>query len=173
LEYFSKRQDQGYRFILLDDISLNSRALAQLNVRSAIETLSRIREVFKFSISDLAAACQVSRQAVYKWISGESSSLEHGNQSRLDDLYAAAELFAARGAVGSPTLLKRRNNAGRTLVETMRAGESAQAWARATLEMLALESQQRAVLDARLRTRRRSVPETEEWGIPIMSESDT
>jgi transcriptional regulator with XRE-family HTH domain len=169
--YFAKRQDQGYRFIHLDNVSALSSS-AQLSLRSTLETLGRIREVFKLSVSDLAAACQVSRQAVYKWMSGESSSLEPENQNRLDDLYRAAELFAIRGVAGSAALLKRKNNGGKTLVEAMRTGESAQIWARSMLDTLALESQQRAMLDARLRARKRTAPVVAEWGIPMMSEND-
>ena len=170
--YLATRQDQGYRLIHLESVSTLSPAAAPLNVRSTIETLARIREVFRLSISDLAAACHVSRQAVYKWISGESSSLEAENQRRLDDLYQAAELFATRGIVGSAVLLRRKDKTGKTLIQTMRAGESAQAWSQEMLDILSLESQQREMLDARLRARERPAPVVEEWGIPMMSEND-
>jgi transcriptional regulator with XRE-family HTH domain len=169
--YLAKRQDRGYRFIHLES-AVTLSPVGPLDVRSTIETLSHIREVFRLSISDLAAACHVSRQAVYKWISGESSSLEPENQNRLDDLYGAAELFAANGIAGSATLLKRRNKMGKTLVETMQAGESAQDWARAMLETLALESQQRAMLESRLRARKRPTPFVSEWGTPVIGESE-
>jgi transcriptional regulator with XRE-family HTH domain len=167
--YLTSRQDQGYRFIHVENFSTVSSSAAQLNVRSTIETLDRIREIFKFSISDLASACMVSRQAVYKWLSG-NSSLEWENQNRLEDLYRAAELFATRGVAGTASLLKRTNNTGRTLVETMRAGDSAQEWARTILDTLELESRQRAMLDARLRARKRPAPAVEEWGTPMLSE---
>jgi transcriptional regulator with XRE-family HTH domain len=78
---------------------------AQLNICSTVETLDRLRQIFRLSVSDLAAACQVSRQTVYKWIGGEPSRVE--NRNRLDDLYGAAELFASRGIMGSAILLKR------------------------------------------------------------------
>lgn len=169
--YFAKRQDHGYRFIHLENVAATSSSIP-LGLRSTLETLGRIRDVFKFSVSDLAAACKVSRQAVYKWLSGESSSLEPENQNRLDDLYRAAELFAIRGVAGSAALLKRKNNEGKTLVEAMRTGESAHAWARTMLDTLTLESQQRAMLDARLRARKRTAPVVVEWGIPMLSEND-
>jgi transcriptional regulator with XRE-family HTH domain len=172
ITYLAERQDQGYQFVQLENGSalLSS---AQLDVRSTLETLNRIRDVFRFSVSDLAAACNISRQAVYKWMSGNSASLESENQRRLDDLYRAAEMFAERGIVGSVAILTRKDNTGKTLVEAVRTGKSAQTWARTILDTLALEAQQRAVLDARLRARKRPAPVVEEWGIPMMSENDT
>jgi transcriptional regulator with XRE-family HTH domain len=173
LEYFAKRQDQGYRFIHLGGTSNVSPAVERLNIRSIVETLDRIREIFKLSVSDLAAACQVSRQAVHKWISGESSSLEAENQNRIDDLYRAAELFVAHGAFESAIFRNRRGNGGRTLVETMRTGHSAQTWALEVLDILAIESRQSAMLGARLSARKRPAPNAEEWGIPMLNENDT
>jgi transcriptional regulator with XRE-family HTH domain len=165
--YLASRQDQGYRFIHLENLSAVSSSTPQLNVRNTIEMLDRI-----FSVSDLASACMVSRQAVYKWLSG-GSSLELENQNRLEDLYRAAELFATRGVAGTASLLKRTDNKGRTLVETMRAGDSAQDWVRTVLDTLELESRQRAMLDARLRARKRPAPAVEEWGTPMLSENNT
>lgn len=172
LQYFLTRNDQGYKFIRADYVAPAFSTATTLDIRSAFETLSRVREVFRLSISDLATACGVSRQAVYKWISGSSASLARDNQSRLDDLYRAAELFAERGIIGSTALLKRKDRSGRALLEVMRSGESAQKWARSMLETLALESQQRAMLDARLRGRKRLAPNTPEWGVPMMNEGD-
>jgi len=172
LQYFINRQDQGYRFRQVECASpLSSWAMSAEN-RSTLTTLNRIREILRLSISDLAAACKVSRQAVYKWISGSSASLALENQNRLDDLYLTAELFATRGVSGSAALLKRKDNSGKNLVDAMRAGDSAQTWARGMLDTLALESRQRATLDARLRARKRSAPTPQEWGVPMMSETD-
>lgn len=172
LQYFLNRNDQGYRFIRVDNVAPAFSTATTLDIRSAVETLSRIREVFRLSISDLATACGVSRQAVYKWISGSSASLARDNQSRLDDLYRAAELLAERGVIGSAALLRRKDKSGRALLEVMRSGESAQTWARSILDTLVLESQQRAMLDTRLRGRKRLAPDTPEWGVPMMNESD-
>jgi len=172
LQYFRSRNDQGYRFIRVDYEAPAFSTAATLDIRSAFETLSRVREVLRLSISDLATACGVSRQAVYKWISGSSASLARDNQSRLDDLYRAAELFAERGVIGSAALLKRKDKSGRALLEVVRSGERAQTWARSILDTLALESQQRAMLDARLRGRKRLATDAPEWGVPMMNESD-
>jgi transcriptional regulator with XRE-family HTH domain len=172
LQYFLSRNHQGYGFIRVDYVVPAFSTATTLDIRSAFETLSRVRKVFRLSISDLAIACGVSRQAVYKWISGSSASLARDNQSRLDDLYRAAELFAERGVIGSVALLKRKDNSGRALLEVMRSGESAQTWAHSILNTLALESQQRAMLDARLSGRKRPAPDVREWGVPMMNESD-
>jgi transcriptional regulator with XRE-family HTH domain len=169
--YFQRRQEQGYRFIRLEDVT-TTEVVMRSYVRSAKESIDRIREILKFSISELAAACNVSRQAVYKWMSGDSASLEEANQNRLDDLYRAAEMFVTRGISGSAMLLKRRNNKGQTLIETMRNGDSAQTWANDVLHILELETQQRAMLEARLRARKRPAPAAEDWGTPVMNEND-
>lgn len=171
IAYLAERQGQGYEFVHLESGSA-SLPSTQLRVRSTHETLNRIREIFGFSVSDLATACLVSRQAVYKWMSGESSYLEPENQKRLDDLYRATELFALRGASGSAALLKRKNNEGKTLIEAMQAGVSAQTWSTAMLDTLAQESQQRAMLEGRLRARKRPLATPQEWGVPMMSENN-
>lgn len=172
LQYVLSRNDQGYRFIRVDYLAPAISTGTTLDIRGAFETLNRVREVFRLSISDLAAACGVSRQAVYKWISGSSASLARDNQMRLDDLYRAAELFAERGVIGSAALLKRKDKSGRALLEAMRSGGSAQNWARSILDTLSLESRQRAMLDARLRGRKRIAPDTSEWGVPMMNENN-
>ena len=169
LQYILTRNEQGYKF---NRVEYAAPGATTLDIRSAFETISRVREVFRFSISDLANACGVSRQAVYKWISGSSASMAPDSQSRLDDLYRAAELFAQRGVIGSAALLKRKDSSGRALLEAMRSGESAQNWARSILDTLALESQQRAMLEARLRGRKRLAQDTPEWGVPMMNEGD-
>jgi hypothetical protein len=169
--YLQKRQDQGYRFIHLENVA-TPEVVTRSRVRGAKETINRIREIFKFSVSDLAAACNVSRQAVYKWMSGDSASLEEANQNRLDDLYHAAEMFVTRGITGSAALLKRRSNKGKTLVETMQNGDLAQAWASDVLHILELETKQRAMLEARLRARKRPARIAEDWGTPVMNENN-
>jgi hypothetical protein len=55
----------------------------------------------------------------------------------------------------------------------MQTGGSAHDWARAMLDTLAVEAEQRAMLDARLHSRKRATSVVEEWRTPMMSENDT
>ena len=173
IEYWARRKDQGYRFF----ISLESGTFCVTSVGpeppSIADIICRIRDAFKFSISDLAASVQVSRQAVYKWLSGQSASLAPEHQNRLDDLNNAAEVFVLHGIPGSTALLKRRGKGGRTLIEAVQAGESAQEWTRSMIDTLAVERKQTAMLDERLRARKKARPVIDEWGTPMLNEKNT
>ncbi|MFA7441413.1 MAG: hypothetical protein WCZ66_10660, partial [Sphingomonadaceae bacterium] len=54
------------------DIKTTDTDASRPDIRSAAEHLANIRQVFNPAIADLATVFGVSRQAIYKWIGGES-----------------------------------------------------------------------------------------------------
>jgi transcriptional regulator with XRE-family HTH domain len=171
LRYLTKRQEQGYAFVNLDKISEESQPLSVVDVRNPADSLKLIRKNLNLSMSEIAAACQVSRQAVYKWMSSQSSSLEESNLDRLEDLVRAADLFESHGVIGSPWLLKRKDQSGQSLIEAILVGRSAHSWADNMLKILSLENQQRAKL-TQLGMINKDSRATEEWGVPVLVEDE-
>ncbi len=161
--YFNRRQDRGYAFA---QVRPSSESLLR-HLRSPEGNLAQIRAVFKPSISDLAGIFGVSRQSVYNWIAGEKPS----NQSveKLNDLARAADLFLADGVAGSSYLFRRKLENGKTLMETVREGGSAQDVARSLLQIARKESSQRETLQRRL-ANRTTVYDPSEIGSPMLNE---
>lgn len=95
---------------------------ARLDIRSAAEHLANIRQVLSPAIADLATVFGVSRQAVYKWISGESSP-EDDKLERIHSLSLAADSFHAAGVVRASSLLKMKAFEGRSLLDLVAAGQ--------------------------------------------------
>ncbi len=120
-------------------------------VRSPKEDLDRIRSVLKPAISDLAAVLGVSRQSIYNWINGEAVAEE--NAAKLQDLAQAADLFVREGIDINMTLMKRKFDQGRTLLQVAQAGESAYRAAHVLIDTIKQEAIQRACLNARLGNR--------------------
>ena len=55
------------------DVQISDVDASRPDIRSAAEHLANIRQVLNPAIADLATTFGVSRQAVYKWIGGEST----------------------------------------------------------------------------------------------------
>lgn len=92
-------------------------------IRTPSENLSRIREVLKPGVSDLATTLGVSRQSVYNWLNGDPVADE--NAAKLQDLAQAADVLTHEGVTVNAALLKRKFANGRTLMQVAKAGESA------------------------------------------------
>lgn len=80
----------------------------------AVTALASIREMLPLSVSALAKAFGVSRQALYQWQRGEGISAR--NEARLLTLEAAARQLSERG-LAQPSILRRAIRDGRTLFE--------------------------------------------------------
>ncbi len=161
--YFNQRQDRGYPFV---HVRPSSESLLR-HLRGPDRDLAQIRAVFKPSISDIAGIFGVSRQSVYNWIAGEKPSDE--SVEKLDDLARAADLFLADGVASSSYLFRRKLENGKTLMETVREGGSAQDAARSLLQIARKESSQRETLQRRL-ANRTAVYDPSEIGSPMLDE---
>jgi transcriptional regulator with XRE-family HTH domain len=139
------------------------------NVQNSIaQAIFRIREIFKLTITELAALSGVSRQTVYDWQSGKGITVVHAD--RLEELSKAADLFADSGLSISPRILRRKLTSGKTLFDVIRDGEPAEEATRSLIQMLRREGEQRRSLDARLANRKRPPINQADLGIPMLDE---
>jgi transcriptional regulator with XRE-family HTH domain len=95
---------------------------ARPDIRSAAEHLANIRQVLNPAIADLATTFSVSRQAVYKWIGGESIP-ENDKLERIRSLSLAADAFQKAGVTRASSLLKMKAFDGRSLLDLVAAGK--------------------------------------------------
>lgn len=139
-------------------------ALARVQqVRSPGEDLSRIREVLKPAVSDLATTFGVSRQSIYNWLNGEPVAQD--NAAKLQDLARAADVLAHAGMVIDAALLKRKFANGRTLLQVAQAGQSARDAALMLVRIHQRESIQRERMRARFAHRAES-PASTDFDLP-------
>lgn len=161
--YFIERQERGYAFV---QVRPSGRSLIRY-LRTPQENIAQIRAILKPSMADIASAFKVSRQSVYNWIAGEKPSSE--NVEKLNDVAAAADLFLAYGSADSSYLVRRKLENGKTLMEIVREGGSAQNAARSLLQIAQKESSQREALQ-RLLFNRTSGLEYSDIGSPMLNE---
>lgn len=161
-EYVQQRGDRGY---LIAQIPATSPPT--VGVRLPVDNLKTIRATFKPSISDLANLLGVSRQALYNWMAGGRPSLQSAN--RLEDLSKAADLVAAHG-LNSPYLLRRKIREGKSLMEIVRDGGSAQDAARTLIRIVEKEATQREQLKRDFAGRKPPKLESEDFGVPMLDE---
>jgi transcriptional regulator with XRE-family HTH domain len=136
-------------------------------VRTPGENLSRIREVLRPAVSDLAATFGVSRQSVYNWLNGEPVAAE--NAERLHDLAQAADVLAHEGVEINAALLKRKFANGRTLMQVALAGESARDAALMLVQIHKREAVQRERMNARFANRAKS-PASADFDLPASND---
>lgn len=92
------------------------------DLRTAAEHIDNIRKVLDPAVSDLATLFEVSRQAVYKWISGESIPDEK-NFDRIRTLGGIADRIREAGIRRTGSLLKMKAFSGCSLMDIVRSGE--------------------------------------------------
>lgn len=97
---------------------------ARPDIRSAAEHLANIRQVLNPAIADLATVFGVSRQAIYKWIGGESTP-EADKLERIRSLSLAADAFQKVEVSRASSLLKMKAFDGRSLLDLVAAGQLA------------------------------------------------
>jgi len=97
---------------------------ARPDIRSAAEHLANIRQVLNPAIADLATVFGVSRQAIYKWIGGESTP-EADKLERIRSLSLAADAFQKAEVTRASSLLKMKAFDGRSLLDLVAAGQLA------------------------------------------------
>lgn len=96
---------------------------ARPDVRTASEHIESIRRVLNPAIADLAGLFDVSRQAIYKWLSGDSTP-EPDKLNRILELSSIADAFQAAGISRAGTLLKMKAFAGLSLMDLIKSGEN-------------------------------------------------
>jgi hypothetical protein len=92
IDYLKTRGSKGYAFVACDP---DRERTVTSRVSSPAEDLDQIRTVLRPSVTDLAKALGVSRQAIYDWQAGRP--IAAANVARLQDVARAADLFAREG----------------------------------------------------------------------------
>jgi hypothetical protein len=95
-------------------VSPRVRAAASVDVRTVAEHVENVRSVLNASVSDLADLLDVSRQAIYKWLSLQTSP-EDAKLTRLTGLSKIADAFRAGGVKRAGSLFRMRAVAGQSL----------------------------------------------------------
>lgn len=104
------------------DVQTTDADAARPDIRSAAEHLANIRQVLNPAIVDLAMVFGVSRQAIYKWIGGESTP-EDDKLERIRSLSLAADAFQKAGVTRVSSLVKMKAFESRSLMDLVAAGQ--------------------------------------------------
>ena len=161
LGQLQRSAQQARQMVSMVDVSEDEQA------RSPSENLSRIREVLKPAVSDLATTFGVSRQSVYNWLNGEPVADE--NAAKLQDLAQAADVLAHGGVNTNVALLKRKFANGRTLMQVAQAGESARDAAQMLVQLHKREAAQRERMSARFANRAKT-PASADFDLPASND---
>jgi hypothetical protein len=166
IDYVKTRGSKGYSFPTHNSDNGSSTIS---RAPSPADNLDYIRTVLKPSVTDLAKALSVSRQAIYDWQAGRPIAAE--NAVRLQDMARAADLFAREGLQANPHVLRRSITNGKNLFDVVRDGGSAEASARMLIDIVRRELRQRESLRSRLEKRARpSREEFRDLGAPMLDE---
>ena len=167
LDYLKRRGDKGYWFAGYSPIMAEIDETAP--DRGPRECLERIRAILKPTITELAEAVGVSRQAVYDWLSGKVVS--KANAARLAVLARGADRVAAESVPGTTWMVRRPLKDGKSFFVLLKEGVDAEYALRLLIELIHTESRERDVLDRRLARRGRPTRESfEQIGIPMLDE---
>ncbi len=92
------------------------------DVRAPLEHLNNIRTVLHLSIAEIAHVCDVSRQAVYKWLSQDAKP-EPDNIKYICTLSYVADEFKKAGVIRSGSLLTVKAFKDLSLIDLIKAGK--------------------------------------------------
>ncbi len=93
------------------------------DVRTASEHIGNIRNVLNPTIADLASVFGVSRQAIYKWLSGAATP-EPDKVKRIIEFSNIADAFQAAKVSRASSLLKMKAFAGQSLLDLIKSGQN-------------------------------------------------
>ena len=96
--------------------------VSKVDVRSPAQHINNIRSVLDLPISDLANLLDVSRQAVYKWISN-SATPESEKFDRIAALSRIADKLEEAHVSRAGSLLKMKTFDGYSLLDLLKSGE--------------------------------------------------
>lgn len=163
-DYYRQRGMKGYALAVYD----SAPDIQPRPTRTPAEDLAHVRATLKPSVTDLASALGVSRQAVYDWNQGKP--VAPTNAARLADLARAADVLSMEGLTTTGNILRRPIVAGKSLFDIVRDGGAAEDAARKLLQIVQREQQQRERLAVRLAGRRRLASSVADYGSPMLDE---
>lgn len=108
---------------ILDAQNTPNESIQRPDIRAATEHLENIRSVLNLSVADLASFFDVSRQAIYKWLSGDSTP-EQDKLAKIVELSRIADIFHAEKISRAESLVKMKTFAGKSLIELIKSGSN-------------------------------------------------
>jgi len=152
-------------FELTEDFQLFSNAsdyedlTKDLEVRTISQHLENIRNIMSPSMSELAKDLGVTRQALYKWVSGEYKPDNASNEEYILNLSKIADEFAKSDIADVKNLVKVKAFEGKTLLDLVKSGED---WSTGVslliAESKARQTEYQKVIDSSIETK-----PTENW----------
>ena len=142
--YFGRFEGQSKATSTLDGLS------AFPNGLNAEQNLAHIEAVLKPSVTELASALDVTRQAIYDWKKG--NQINPDNSEKLRDLAAAADAFVGQDEQFIHHILRRKIG-GHNFFGRVGNGESPINMAKKLLEIAQTELRQREMISAQLKDR--------------------
>lgn len=136
---------------------------------TSVQDLVSIRHILKPTVLELANLFGVSRQAVYDWQDGAQPNEQ--TRERLADLARAANVFAQAGVAVDTQTLRRKMTGGKTLLDAVLTGGDAVQLAQSLTGTLKRENSQRERLAHQLAGRKRSPPNSSDYGAPSLAEN--
>ena len=105
----------------VNEVAVHRRSLP--DVRTVPEHIENIRDTLKPKMADLSAIFDVSRQAIYKWISGETTP-EDGTIDKVRQLSRISDRFREANVMRAESLLNMKTFNGLSLMELIQSGEN-------------------------------------------------
>ena len=93
------------------------------DIRTPSDHVKNIRDVLNPPVADLAAIFNVTRQAIYKWISGASTP-EDAKLDQICKLSELADQFREQGVSRADLLIRTKAFGGRSLLDLIKTGEN-------------------------------------------------
>lgn len=175
VEYILNRGAKGYPYPFVNYADMEHPDIDFPGNTSSIQAftpsnnLARIRDILQPTVTDLAKAFDVSRQAVYAWQAGGSIAPE--NALRLENLARATDILVGSGLKITPLLLRRTIWAGKNLFDIVREDGPVIKAVNALITMIRQEISQRETLQAKLAKHPPvSFDIVEEMGVPMLCE---
>jgi DNA-binding transcriptional regulator YiaG len=106
--------------------------LIKPDVRSITEHIENIRSILNPTVSDLANLLDISRQAVYKWLTGDSSP-EADNKEQIVALSKIADAFKDANISRADSMLKMKAFDGKSLLDMLKSGQSCDQYVQALI----------------------------------------
>lgn len=164
-QYHSQRRAIGYSVISNSEADQVTEAGQEQGVDS---DLKFVREFLRPSVSELARAFGVSRQAIYDWQNG--TNISDSNRERIAELAKACAKLITADIGGGQELLRRKISDGMNLIEQVAAGKSGAVAAYALIDILTTERQQREAVSRRLASRGKRSMDLSDAGLPVLDE---
>ena len=111
-----------HRVSFIPEAGIQGNGSERIDVRTPLEHLENIRTVLNPAVSDLASVFDVSRQAIYKWLSSDSKP-EPEKSARVQALSQIADAFKEADVARAGSLLKMKTFGGRSLMDIVKAGD--------------------------------------------------